>query len=436
MVSLLSELDEARVAPEQAYERAPGRAARRSRVAPDPVRPLFEDDIPKTRAVARARADEKRRRRHRRRTKRSVLAVLLVMVLVTGYSIGDALMAPGNDPLGTKFVEWVRDHGGGGAVNQIERWWYSNHQPPKGGTPKGGIPKVAPPSAGKQAPRLKTPPITLPIVPAPVGTVVPNPLPGEGAWQPTGKLVGGIPVVYQTFVRPDAVHTSLLAGAIWMDQKRLRTELFNGIDVPGGGPWLHGAAVPPEEDASLVAAFNGGFRFDASRGGYFTEGREVRPLVPGRASFVIHTDGTSSIDQWGRESSLTPDVASVRQNLDLIVDGGAPVPGLLANDNYQWGATLGGEIFVWRSGVGIDANGNLIYVAGELDIVSLASVLARAGAVRAMELDINSGWVSAYVYEGTTPADIHGIKLLGAIQRAPNRYLETGTRDFFALFSR
>ena len=106
----------------------------------------------------------------------------------------------------------------------------------------------------------------------------------------------------------------------------------------------------------------------------------------------------------------------MRQNLDLIVDGGRPVPGLLANDNYRWGATLGGKIFVWRSGVGVDAKGNLIYVAGELDI--------------------NSGWVSAYVYQGTTPADIRGVKLLGAIQRPPNRYLRTGTRDFFALFAR
>ncbi|MEP6624604.1 MAG: hypothetical protein ABJC79_09180, partial [Acidimicrobiia bacterium] len=62
--------------------------------------------------------------------------------------------------------------------------------------------------------------------------------------------------------------------------------------------------------------------------------------------------------------------------------------------------------------------------------------LARAGAVRAMELDINSEWVSAYVYQGTTPADINGVKLLGSIQRPANRYLQSGTRDFFALFAR
>ena len=366
---------------------------------------------------------------------------LLGFVVVVGWSLGRALTRPGNDPAGTKFVEWVRDHGGGGAVNRIESWWYTNHQPPRGGTPRGGIPKVAAPrtvptSRGSGTAHTTTTTPTLPIVPSPVASVVAHPLPNEGVWQPTGKLVNGAAAVYQTFVRPDDVHTSLLAGAVWMDQRRLRTVLFNGIDVPGGGPWQRGAAVAPADDASLVAAFNGGFRLDASRGGYLTEGKVVRPLVPGRASFVIHDDGTATVGQWDRDVALTPGVVSVRQNLDLIVDGGAPVPGLRQNDTSRWGATLGGEIFVWRSGVGVDAGGNLVYVAGQLDIVSLANVLARAGAVRAMELDINSGWVSAYVYEGTTPQDIHGVKLLGAIQRPPNRYLQTGSRDFFALFAR
>ncbi len=357
-------------------------------------------------------------------------------ILTVGWSLGHALVRPGHDPLGTKFVEWVRDHGGSGTVDQIESWWYSGHQPSKGGTPKGGIPKVAAPVATRKSSVPTTAPTTLPATPTAVVPFVSNPLPGEGVWQPTGKLVNGTPAVYQTFVRPDAVHTSLLAGIVRLDQRSLRTALYNGLDVPGGGPWQHGASVAPGDDAALVAAFNGGFRLDASRGGYFTEGRTVRPLVDGRASIVIDRNGTATVGAWNRDASMNPDVSSVLQNLDLVVDGGTPVPGLLANDNSRWGATLGGAVFVWRSGVGVDAKGNLIYVAGQLDIVSLANVLARAGAVRAMELDINSEWVSAYVYQGTTPTDIAGVKLLGSIQRPANRYLQSGTRDFFALFAR
>jgi hypothetical protein len=342
------------------------------------------------------------------------------------------LTRPGNDPIGVKLVEWARDHGGGGVVTQVETWWYSSHQPPKGGSPKGGIPRVAAPRSSVGVSRA----VPARVLPVNIVPVVASPLPLEGVWQPSGKLVSGGAATYQTFVRPDAVHTSLLAGVVWMDEKRLKGALYNGLDVPGGGGWRHGAQVAPWDFGALVAAFNGGFRLDASHGGYVTEGRVVTPLVPGRASLLIRTDGSVTVGAWGRDFGPGPDVASVRQNLDLLVDGGRPVPGLLGNDHSRWGATLGGEIFVWRSGVGVDAAGNLIYVAGQVDIVSLANVLARAGAVRAMELDINSAWVSFYTYTGTGPADIRGQKLLGSIQRPPDRYLKSGTRDFVALFAR
>ena len=61
---------------------------------------------------------------------------------------------------------------------------------------------------------------------------------------------------------------------------------------------------------------------------------------------------------------MSPSVVAVRQNLDLIVDNGPPVPGLDANDNHRWGATLGGRVQVWRSGLGVTADGALVYVGG------------------------------------------------------------------------
>jgi hypothetical protein len=389
--------------------------------------------------------DDRRARRARRRPRisRKVLAAVAIIVLtfatVTGISIGRALTAPGRDPLGIKFVEWARGHGAGGIVNTVERWWYTNHPPPVGGRPRHGIPRVEAPSPPATSHTTATLP-KAPPVPERPGDLVPiatPALPGEGVWQPTGKLVGGLPAVYETFLRPDPVHTSLVTGAVWMNPHLLRTVLYNGLQEPGGGGWVHGAHIAPADDAALVAAFNGGFRLGDSRGGYLTEGRTVRPLVAGRGSFVIRRDGTVDVGVWGRDDTMTPDVVSVRQNLDLIVDAGHPVAGLLANDNSRWGATLGGKVFVWRSGVGVDSKGNLIYVAGSgLNITTLADVLTRAGAVRAIELDINSEWVSFYTYTGTSAADVQGHKLNGSIQRPPDRYLKDGTRDFFSLFAR
>ena len=203
-------------------------------------------------------------------------------------------------------------------------------------------------------------------------------------------------------------------------------------------PW--GSQVPDTERNTLIAAFNSGFKMDSANGGVYFGGEEVRPLVQGAASLVIKTDGSAAVGVWGRDFTMTPDVASVRQNLALMIDNGQLDPALDENDTSKWGATLGNKALVWRSGVGVDANGALIYAGGNsLSVLSLARTLQAAGAVRAMELDINTDWVSAYTYvndPATDPnAPVIGLKLGGDMARGGDRYLQLGERDFFAFFA-
>ena len=169
---------------------------------------------------------------------------------------------------------------------------------------------------------------------------------------------------------------------------------------------MHDAAdARPADYPNVVAAFNSAFRLDNSRGGYYAEGRTVQALVPDRASFVSYADGHVDVGLWGRDDVMTPGVRAVRQNLGLIVDGGSVVPGLADANSSLWGGTVGNQIYVWRSGVGVDAHGNLVYAAGPgLNVATLAEILRRAGCVRAMELDINTWWVSFTVYA----PDTHG----------------------------
>jgi len=229
-----------------------------------------------------------------------------------------------------------------------------------------------------------------------------------------------------------------VVGVAWMDTRLLRAQLYSGSGIPGGGPFSHAAPVTTAASRTLDAAFNGGFRTQDSNGGYFTDRRMIAPLRPGAASFVVYRDGSVTIGAWGSQVKMSAGVASVRQNLDLIVNNGRTVPGLLANDNSQWGATLGGAFYVWRSGIGVTRDGALVYVGGpSLAISSLADLLVDAGAVRAMELDINTDWVQYSTYTGRPNAPVsgaNGTSLLPNMTEAPSVYFESWwIRDFFTL---
>jgi hypothetical protein len=114
---------------------------------------------------------------------------------------------------------------------------------------------------------------------------------------------------------------------------------------------------------------------------------------------------------------------------------------LNAADTTQWGETLGNHVYVWRSGLGITADGALVYVGGPgLNITDLADLLVRAGAVRAMELDINTDWVNLATYKPATTAGAatpaNGANLLPDMVGSPARYFASyWARDFITMSS-
>jgi len=376
----------------------------------------------------------------RRRARRWVVAgVVIAAVAPVAWSYGRALTGPGNDAWSIRSTEWLKDHHFAWAVNDVERWWYTHHQPRKGGTPTGALrralPATGPAAAPRATPTTAAGPAHLPPPPA-ITPFVATPLPGEGTWRPLGQPVAGLPAMEVAFLRPDAVHTSLLTAVAWIDPDLVRLAGYAGVLEPGG-PWAQQAPIPAFARPALLAAFNSGFKMRDARGGYYAGGRYARPLVAGAATLVITTDGKPELGAWGRDVSMGPDVAWARQNLVLIVDGGAPVAGLESN-NAEWGATLGNRVLVWRSGVGITADGALVYAAGNgLSAASLADVLARAGAVRAMELDINSAWVDFFSYTPPTLVQPLGVtKLLPDMHPSTSNYLTASSRDFVAVFRR
>lgn len=241
------------------------------------------------------------------------------------------------------------------------------------------------------------------------------------------------------------------AGVAWMDTGLLSARLYSGSVSPGKGPYKYSAPILPQQAASLVAAFNGGFMMGVAGGGYFTEGRVVYPLKTGSASLVVYTNGSIEIGAWGSGTGLTmaPNIASVRQNLSPLVSNGAPTA-LAYSPNWEiWGATCSltscigpGVEHQWRSGVGITADGAAVYVTGpSLDPLQLAQLLIRAGAVNAMELDINPDWPDFATFNPPAPSGVaspqNGSKLLASTVQGPWTFFEpTWARDFFTMSAR
>jgi hypothetical protein len=384
------------------------------------------------------RRSKKHARRSPRRLRilRSIALVALAAFTWLAFSLGGALLNPAlGSSLGSRFAEWARTHGGASIVTWTENEWYSHHPPPVGGTVPPGEIRVPARSAAvnSSVPHLTSP--------APLQPFASPALAGEGQWSAVGRRVDGVPAIYVTSLRPDAVHTSYVDGVAWMDTKLLNATLYSGSWIPGGGPWPHTAPVPTKSARSLVAAFNAGFLMNESNGGYYTDHKMVTPLRVGAASFVVYKNGTSDVIAWGA-NDLNSDVVSVRQNLDLLVKNSKPVPGLLANDTSKWGATVGNAVFVSRSGLGVTADGALVYVGGPgLNITDLANLLVRAGAVRAMELDINVDWVNYSYYLPSTPnglaAPTNGNELVASMTGTPARYFESWwARDFITMSAR
>jgi hypothetical protein len=225
----------------------------------------------------------------------------------------------------------------------------------------------------------------------------------------------------------------MVAGVAWIDPRRTTIELYPGRLEPSVSLPRGPMEVPPARRSRLLATFNSGFKLSDAHGGFAVGGVTYAPLQRGMATFVRHTDGRVNIESWQGSAGVPPGIDFARQNLPLIVTGGRPNPSL--SDGSLWGATLGNAVRVWRSGIGIDSHGNLVYAAANDQTAdSLAAILIHAGAIRAMELDINSYWVTFNSY--ARPDAAQPTALLPSMDRPATRYLSPDDRDFFAVYLR
>jgi hypothetical protein len=365
-----------------------------------------------------------RRRRSRRRRVSAAIVVVLVLLAPVAYSYTSTMLRPSSLPLGVRSVEWVRTHHGAWIVNTAERLYYSWNAPSRGGPALRTLPHVGAAAVPSRV-RVYRPKAIRPLV-------LPR-LRGEGAWLSTGRVVKGGPAVLVTTFRPDPAYPRVVAYVAWFDHTRTQLALYPGRYEPPGASPRGPMEVPYGQRWRLFATFNAGFLLRDSGGGFYLNGDSVAPLRAGQGTVVAYRNGRVDIVSWRGGSKPPHDVVLATQNLPLIVSGRHPNP-LLA-DGSRWGSTLGNAVRVWRSSLGVDGRGNLIYAAAnDQTAASIADVMIHAGAVRAIELDINAEWPSLITYGRGGVGN--ATKIVPNTQQHAYRYLVPDDRDFFAVYRR
>jgi hypothetical protein len=359
--------------------------------------------------------------------------VLLLVLVPAAYSYVTTMLRPSSLPLGVRSVEWVRSNGGAWLVSDVERWYYSWRAPAKGGPGLTSLPTVAgvqTVASRRRAARARARQRT--VAPARLAAVLHPALPGEGVWRGVTRRVDGAPPVMLAEYRPSPDYPRVVAYLAWIDHRHTRLALYPGRYEPPSAPVRGPMSVPSGQRWHLLATFNSGFTYGDGHGGFAVDGRTYEPLVPGEATLVAFRDGRVDVRSWAAGASPGPQVVLARQNLPLIVSGGRPNPAL--NDSSQWGATLGNAVRVWRSGIGVDRRGDLVYAAADSQTVgSLAAILLHAGAVRAMELDINAEWPTFIAYG--RPGGRDPVLATPTGMQSSGRYLSPDDRDFFAVYA-
>lgn len=288
---------------------------------------------------------------------------------------------------------------------------------------------------------------TLDLTPIPVNQTFQS-LSGEGIWNNLASAAfPNTEVMADTFVRPDSQRSFSIVSIVQINTKLLGIGSVAGIKEPGGSLKNFGTGVIPQnvlDNGNLIAAFNGGFLYNDGKYGMIVGDKTYVPLKIDAGTLVAYTDGSVKILNYTGDN-LGKNVVFARQNGPLIIDNNEEI--ILSPSDYKIvrGRIFNGKkvlpngTFTWRSGIGINKNGNLLYAVGNnLSPNSLTDALYLAGAESAIQLDINPSHVHFYVFNKTSGGAYNAIFLNKELERLNRsaQYLTGSPRDFFYLYKK
>jgi hypothetical protein len=265
-------------------------------------------------------------------------------------------------------------------------------------------------------------------------------LTGEGVWNLVNlPQFQAKPLMARTFVRPDPERSYAITALIKTDMKAMSLHAVAGTYYPGAQLGHPGPGVIPEAETAgekLVAAFNGGFQYVDGHYGMKVGDTTYVPLLPEMGTLTMYKDGTLSIGRYDPKA-MDPkagQIEAMRQNGPMILDQGKVTGDAVEGGAGVWGRTTTATMYTWRSGVGIDKRGDLIYAVGpSLTAGTLAEAMRAGGAQEAMQLDINAFWVRYATFLPRSGGGYTSESILSTLENGGPQYLHGYNKDFFYL---
>lgn len=264
-------------------------------------------------------------------------------------------------------------------------------------------------------------------------------LPNEGVWKNIPLAIfPNKEVMAYTFVRPDANRSFAIVSVVKIDTSALTIGSVAGTVEPGGKVGKYGAGRVPKnivQSGGLVAAFDGGFQYRDGAYGMSVGTTTYLPLKSDLGTIVGYTDGTVKILNYVGQD-FGNNVAFVRQNGPLLIENGS-ITVTDPTSTKRWGRVIGTDTATWRSGIGITKKGELLFAAGNnLSPQTLAQALQMAGAVNAIQLDINPHWVRFNIFNSTGSGNYDSAPLNTEMTDGSKEYLHGYQKDFFYIYKK
>jgi hypothetical protein len=265
--------------------------------------------------------------------------------------------------------------------------------------------------------------------------------PGDGKWV---SLPDRTPPsearMYKTLLHPDAERAWAELFVVALDLRSIRLQLVPGTlepqaTQPEGLELVRPGRVPDEYHASVIAAFNGGFKTEHGHYGMHVAGVTVVPPLPGSCTVAWLKDGTLRVGTWSRVERQMQGAVWWRQTPYCMYENGKINPRLTGGRVSMWGSTLDGETVIRRSAIGVDAAGATLYVgiSNHTTAPAIARGMHHAGAATVAQLDINFSYPKFLTFRESPSSKLKvAVPLAEGFEYSEHEYLRKASlRDFF-----